>query len=108
MSPAAANGRALESDHLAEIGPEHSVAAYERKPSRQERWRQRHPLAYWAHSATRSAIRRGLLLRPDRCECCGEPGPVEAHHPDHHDPLRVVWLTRRCHKRLHAAARRAG
>lgn len=72
----------------------------------QERWRKRNPLAVWAHSATRSAIRRGLIVKPDRCECCGQPGPVEAHHPDHHDPLRVIWLRKACHKRLHAGERR--
>lgn len=78
----------------------------ERTLTRQERWRQRHPTASWAHMATRSALRRGLLVKPDRCECCGEVGAVEAHHPDHRDPLRVVWLLRKCHKRLHAEARK--
>lgn len=74
--------------------------------TRQERWRQRNPEKHWAHSATRSAVRYGLISRPDRCDCCGAPGPVEAHHPDHRDPLEVVWLTRKCHKRLHATGRR--
>lgn len=71
----------------------------------QAAWKARHPLATWAHAALRSALRRGLIFRPEACECCGATGPVEAHHPDHRDPLRVIWLTRACHKRLHAAER---
>lgn len=72
----------------------------------QKRWHARNPWASWAHNATRSAVRRGLLT-PQPCEHCGAE-KVEAHHPDHRDPLRVVWLCRACHKRHHAALRRAG
>ena len=75
------------------------------KPSRQEKWRARHPMATWAHSATRSGIRRGLL-QPQPCSVCGE-AKAEAHHPDYERPLQVVWLCRPCHKRHHAKARRA-
>lgn len=71
--------------------------------NRQEAWRERNPLATWAHGATRSAIRRGLIS-PQPCEGCGAKG--EAHHPDHADPLRVQWLCRLHHKRLHAALRK--
>lgn len=73
------------------------------KGSRQQAWRERNPLAIWAHAATRSAIRRGLIV-PQPCEVCG--AKAEAHHPDHADPLRVQWLCRIHHKRLHAALRR--
>jgi len=71
----------------------------------QKAWRERNPLAYWAHSATRSAIRRGLIT-PQPCEICGKP--AEAHHPDHANPLRVQWLCRLHHKRLHAQLRKGG
>ncbi len=73
--------------------------------NRQEAWRDRNPLAIWAHGATRSAIRRGLLS-PQPCEICG--ATAEAHHPDHADPLRVQWLCRIHHKRLHAMLRKGG
>lgn len=73
--------------------------------SRQARWSERNPLARWAHIATASAINRGLLT-PEPCATCGE-AKAEAHHPDHRQPLRVTWLCRPCHKRLHAAERRA-
>jgi len=73
--------------------------------NRQEAWRERNPLATWAHGATRSAIRRGLIT-PQPCEICG--ATAEAHHPDHTDPLRVQWLCRIHHKRLHAELRKGG
>lgn len=76
-----------------------------RAPTRQERWRERHPVAVWAHTATRSAIRRGLLKR-EPCEVCGHEN-AEAHHPDHRDPLTVRWLCRAHHKALHLELRRA-
>lgn len=69
------------------------------KQTRQEKWRERNPVATWAHSATRSAIRRGII-QPEPCSVCGEP-KAEAHHPDHREPLRVIWLCRPCHKAEH-------
>lgn len=73
--------------------------------SRQERWRERNPLAYWAHAATRSALRRGLIQRQP-CAVCGNPD-AEAHHPRYDDPLRPEWLCRRHHKARHSQMRRA-
>jgi len=79
--------------------------AMEDKPqTRQARWRQQNPVAAWAHSATRSAVRRGLIM-PQPCEECGGNGKVDAHHPDHRFPLQVKWLCRRCHKAEHKRMR---
>lgn len=72
----------------------------------QAKWREKNPIANWAHSATRSAIRRGILTRQP-CEVCGDPN-AEAHHPDHRDPLRVIWVCRSHHKALHSGKRRIG
>ncbi|OJU51139.1 MAG: hypothetical protein BGO03_01775 [Mesorhizobium sp. 61-13] len=76
------------------------------KTTPQARWRERNPLATWAHAATRSALRRGLLVPPDACEKCGKAGRLDAHHDDHHDPLSVRFWCRACHRQHHAAARR--
>lgn len=73
----------------------------------QERWKRKNRLASWAHSALRSAVKRGLLTRPDRCDRCGTIGRVDAHHdPErYHEPLHVEgWLCRRCHKVAHRKA----
>ena len=71
----------------------------ERKPTPQEKWRERNPVAAWAHSALRSALKRGLV-EAHPCEDCGAT-PAEAHHADYERPLRVEWLCRRCHKQRH-------
>jgi hypothetical protein len=76
----------------------------DRQPTPQERWRARNPLARWAHVATQSAIRRGLIARQD-CEVCGDPN-TDAHHPDHTKPLEVQFLCRRHHKAAHKAEHR--
>jgi len=73
------------------------------KPSRQERWRARNPIADWSHNATRAALRRGLIER-DVCQVCGDP-QTDGHHPDHTKPLEVVWLCRRHHKAEHRKAK---
>jgi len=70
----------------------------------QQRWRERNPQADWAHNATRSALRRGLL-RKCPCEVCGST-ESEAHHVDYSLPLTVTWLCRRHHKAAHREARR--
>lgn len=73
--------------------------------TRQEKWRARNPIASWAHGATRSAIRRGLIEKQP-CEVCGSPDS-EAHHGDYLRPLNVTWVCRAHHKAIHAAEKRA-
>ncbi|MCC5968382.1 MAG: hypothetical protein JJU15_00360 [Pararhodobacter sp.] len=70
-----------------------------KKHLKQEHWRKRNPKKHWAHRATRSAIRSGLLS-PAPCEVCGDP-KSEAHHPDYDRPLFVVWLCRAHHRAVH-------
>ncbi len=91
-----------------EAGGDDSTKPVQRKPlwAAQRAWAAAHPVQKWAHAATRSAIRRGLLT-PQPCEECGAE-PADAHHADHERPLAVRWLCRRHHRRLHAAKRRAG
>lgn len=58
-----------------------------------------------ARYAVKRALRRGDLVRPDRCEECGKRRPTEAHHRDYSRPLSVRFLCTPCHK--DADARRA-
>lgn len=60
------------------------------------------PLHRQASAAFKSAIKRGILVRPDKCSGCSSIGKVDGHHPDYSKPLQVVWLCRTCHRRLHA------
>ena len=54
-----------------------------------------------ASALVNGAIRRGELVRPDRCPLCGAAGKIEAHHWDYNAPLVVEWMCRKCHVALH-------
>ena len=73
-----------------------------RAPSRQAKWQAANPKARWAHIATQSGLRRGLITRQP-CEECGAE-PTDAHHESYDRPLDVRWLCRRCHIALHKKA----
>jgi hypothetical protein len=49
-----------------------------------------------------NALKRGELVRPDRCSVCQKVGPVHGHHDDYNFPLRVRWLCRSCHYLWHS------
>jgi len=107
-NPGAAGGRsgAEAKDEITDSGANTTKPRRAKGGTPQARWRERHPLEVWAHAATRSAIRRGLLTRQP-CEVCGAE-PADAHHEDHTAPLAIRFLCRRHHSRLRAATRRAG
>lgn len=59
-----------------------------------------------ARGAVRSALIRGRLVRPDRCQKCGQKPPtakdgrslIHAHHHKGYEcPLDVEWLCVTCH-----------
>ena len=51
----------------------------------------------FARAVLHSAIKKGDIVRPDKCQGCKEGGLIEAHHPDYMEPLEVKWLCRICH-----------
>lgn len=60
-----------------------------------------------ASQRVQSAVKRGILHRPDQCMLCGDAPPrangkttLEAHHFTYNSAyrLRVIWLCWRCHK----------
>lgn len=68
-------------------------------------WRKENPLATNAHGAVRRALASGRLVKPESCEVCLITGKkLTAHHPNYAEPLRVVWVCYRCHKRWHVGA----
>lgn len=73
------------------------------KTSPQAKWAAKNQTAVWAHSALRSALKRGLIERQPCAECGAET--VDAHHPNYAEPMAVVWLCRACHKAEHKKAR---
>lgn len=75
--------------------PEHTSTRY----ASQAAWRRRNPIKHWAHVATQSGLRRGLIT-PEPCEVCGAE-KAEAHHDDYDRPLAVRWLCRKHHREVH-------
>ncbi|TIW20348.1 MAG: hypothetical protein E5V65_08480 [Mesorhizobium sp.] len=74
----------------------------------QQRWQKANPLARWAHIATSSAIRKGILVR-ECCAVCGSPKTDFHHDPRFYDqPLRGTWLCRRDHVAEHRRLRQEG
>lgn len=58
-----------------------------------------------AQRALRDAVYRGKIVKPDRCEDCGErfpPRRLHGHHDDYDKPFDVAWLCQPCHGRRHA------
>lgn len=63
----------------------------------------RHPEKAKAYAVFAAAIRRGDLVRPERCEWCGQSPdePLHGHHHDYSKPLDVSFLCRPCHRLMH-------
>lgn len=94
---------------IVEAGASKKDTTTAKTPSRQADWRTRNPIAAWAHKATESALRRGLLARPDKCDDCGKVGAVDAHHDPkrYTEPLHIeAWVCRGCHNQRHKRLRR--
>lgn len=64
-------------------------------------WIQQERLRIPAQRAVQFAIDCGDLIRPDRCECCGQAAYTYAHHEDYREPLTVEFLCSRCHQLRH-------
>lgn len=62
-----------------------------------------HAEKHRAHTAVRTAVRDGLLIKGP-CEICGE-SKVEGHHDDYDKPLVVRWLCKRHHIEVHKQLR---
>lgn len=55
-----------------------------------------------AHDAVKTALRKGVLVRPQRCEDCNEKSNrLHGHHPDYSQRLKVEWLCPLCHVARH-------
>lgn len=86
----------------AERNPNVRRATIRRQDEKRKRHRGGPPYQRRTHLAVARAIKRGDLVRPSTCACCGAvDSPIYAHHDDYEKPLSVRWLCARCHGRLH-------
>lgn len=69
--------------------------------------RGKHPEQQIARGATRSAIRKGLVVKATACEVCDSGINLQAHHHDYSQPTSVWWLCSSCHGAIHRLQRGA-
>jgi NAD-dependent dihydropyrimidine dehydrogenase PreA subunit len=69
----------------------------DRENSRKRVWTEKMEARYQLNLA----IRRGEIVRPDKCIRCGSERKLHAHHPDYSRPLFVEWLCTICHGKEH-------
>ena len=48
-----------------------------------------------------AAVKKGTLIRPDKCEECGKSCIPHGHHDDYTKLLDVRWLCIQCHEKWH-------
>jgi len=56
---------------------------------------------YKAHKSLESAVNRGRIRKPERCESCLKIATLHGHHTDYSRPLFVYWLCPKCHASYH-------
>ena len=64
-------------------------------------WRKNNRLKHIAHNKLSWAIASGKIKVPKKCEECKKKRKVDGHHKDYKKPLKVTWLCKTCHNRLH-------
>lgn len=67
----------------------------------QYRRNKKHRVEIIARYTLNNAIKLGHVERPNKCSMCGSDKDVQAHHADYNEPLRVIFLCRKCHTKLH-------
>jgi hypothetical protein len=63
-------------------------------------WRKK-TKGYIAHSKIQRALRKGKILKPDRCCSCKRIRKLYAHHQDYNKPFKIKWICARCHMDIH-------
>lgn len=101
-SSKAARKRYIKSDK----GKESVKRYYQSDKGKQTRKRydKRHRNRVRAREAVRRALKRGDLVRPNKCpECNRTDLPIESHHPSYKkkDWLNIEWQCSECHDKKH-------
>lgn len=75
-----------------------------------ERWRNKpeNKIKKKAHNIVYYALKKGLIVKPDKCNQCGDCRYIQAHHEDYNQPLKVEWLCCICHSLRHGLIRKGG
>jgi hypothetical protein len=71
-------------------------------------WRSTHRLSpeqqrkSTARGIAKEYVKRGRILKTDKCVNCGSGQRVQFHHPDYSKPAEVLELCLKCHQEVHA------
>lgn len=60
----------------------------------------------YASAMIRRMVKKGKLIKPDKCSICANSSKIEGHHEDYSKPKEVVWVCRTCHANIHSRLRR--
>ena len=98
--------RILEvNDRWMKVRPEYLKKWHEARPGYatelSRKWRAKNPEKYRCHGAVSVGIKDGSIVKPLRCERCGEVKLLDAHHHDYSKPYDIEWLCRGCHHAVH-------
>ena len=84
---------------------EYSRRAYNKNKEyyveRRRKMLREHPEINRARSLVGLHVKKGKLIRPDKCSECGKICQPCAHHVDYFRPLDIQWLCRKCHSLTH-------
>lgn len=64
-------------------------------------YEKRNPERLNAIHALYRAVKKGKVIRPDKCSICAKECKPEGHHHDYDKKLEVVWVCRPCHLDIH-------
>jgi hypothetical protein len=65
------------------------------------KWMRANPEKAIARRRVESALKSGVLVKPENCEFCKRDARLHGHHEDYTKVLEVVWLCPSCHLKLH-------
>lgn len=77
----------------------------EKRLASNRRFFERHPERVEFYKKYYTAIRKGILVRPNECSICGEKVKTVGHHFNYEDPLKVTWMCAPCHHAVHSRQR---
>ena len=58
-------------------------------------------IQFYAKGQIQKALNSGRIKKPRRCEICDKERRLDGHHEDYRKPLKIQWLCRVCHHKLH-------
>ncbi|MBS0654123.1 MAG: hypothetical protein JSR39_11435 [Verrucomicrobia bacterium] len=67
----------------------------------QQKLRKERKELIYSWSLVAKAIKKGKMIKGDKCELCGSVCKIEGHHADYSKPLEVQWICKKCHVNLH-------